>query len=165
MNRRRTLTVVVVVALLALLGWAIASPLLALQGLQKAILNKDTAAIERYVDFDQVRANLNIQLKEKVRQQLDSKNENSLGRLATMFSGGLINQLVNRLVTPEGIANFGADAMKNGGQQGSVEAAKQWRIGLMWPLGLRIYNPQNGGAGLRLQPQGLGWKVVAMDLG
>ncbi|MDX2004587.1 MAG: DUF2939 domain-containing protein [Meiothermus sp.] len=165
MNRRSVVRWVVWVGLLLLVGWAVASPFLALRGLQQAILSKDKAAIERYVDFERVRTDLTAQIREKVRQQLDANNQNSLGRLATMLSGGIINQVVNRVVTPEGLADFGADALNNQGQQGGVEAVRQWRLGLEWPPGLRIYNPQRGGAGLRMELQDWRWKVVAVNLG
>ncbi len=150
-----------------LVGYFIMAPVLALQGLQKAILSKDSRALERYIDFPKVREGLTTDIKAKIQHELDAKGENSLGRIGAMLSGGIVNQLVNRIVTPEGLANIGADTLNNAsqGKKQGVEAVKDWRVRLEFPLTLRIYNSKNPGSGLRMQPQGLSWKVVKIDLG
>lgn len=155
------------VIVLGLVGYFVVTPALALQGLQQAILNKDSSALERYIDFPRVREALTEDIKAKIRHELDANDDNALGRIGTMLSGGIVNQLVNRIVTPEGLANIGADSLKNASQnkKQGVEAVKDWRLKLELPLTLRIYNSKNPNSGLRMQPQGLSWKVVRVDLG
>lgn len=155
------------VIVLGLLGYFVVSPALALQGLQKAILAKDSRALERYLDFPKVREALTQDITAKIRHELDANDDNALGRIGTMLSGGIVNQLVNRIVTPEGLANIGSDSLKNAsqGKKQGVEAVKDWRVRLELPLTLRIYNSKNPSSGLRMQPQGFSWKVVRIDLG
>lgn len=153
--------------LLALAVYLVVAPLLALQGLQKAILARDSVALGRYIDFPKVREGLNADINAKLHHELDANGDNALGRLGAMLGSGVVNQLVNRIVTPEGLANLGADTLQNAtqGKKQGVEAVKDWRVRFELPFTLRIYNSKNPNSGLRMQPQGLSWKVVRVDLG
>ncbi|WP_152240332.1 DUF2939 domain-containing protein, partial [Xanthomonas sp. LMG 12461] len=49
-------------ALLALGGYVVAGPYLAIRGIDQALRERDAAALERYVDFPTLRVNLKAQV-------------------------------------------------------------------------------------------------------
>ena len=58
----RRIVIAIAVLLVLLLAWVAAGPWLAIRGIEKAIETRDTAALERHVDFPRLRINLKAQL-------------------------------------------------------------------------------------------------------
>jgi len=89
---------------LSLGAYVVAGPYLAIRGLSQAIERQDTAALERYVDFPMLRANLKAQLDDYVVRQLGAEASSSLlGGVALQLAGGLTGAGVDVLATPAGI--------------------------------------------------------------
>lgn len=91
-------------AVLALGGYVLAGPFLAIRGISQAIERQDTAALERYVDFPMLRANLKAQLDDYVVRRAGIDASASLfGGIALQLAGGVTGAGVDTLVTPAGI--------------------------------------------------------------
>ena len=89
---------------LALAAYVVAGPYLAIRGISQAIEQRDTAALERHVDFPRLRANLKAQLDDYVVRRVGVDTQSSLlGGLALQIAGGLTGAGVDTLVTPLGI--------------------------------------------------------------
>lgn len=90
--------------LLALGGYVVAGPYLAVRGISQAIAQRDSAALERHVDFPRLRANLKAQLDDYVVRRAGPQIQSSLlGGIALQLAGGLTGAGVDTLVTPLGI--------------------------------------------------------------
>lgn len=91
--------------LLALAGYVIAGPYLAIRGIGQAIEHQDMAQLERHVDFPALRVNLKAQLDDYLVRQAGPELQSSLlGAFALQLAGGLGGSAVDTLVTAPGIA-------------------------------------------------------------
>lgn len=100
------------VALVALYA---VSPWIAAERLARALKSGDPAAIDRMVDFPAVRQSLSSQLTARMNAEMREDPEtanNPFAGLVTLIAPTLVNQLVNVIVTPEGIAKLSREAMK-----------------------------------------------------
>lgn len=100
----RRIVIAVAVLLVLLLAWIAAGPWLAIRGIEKAIETRDTAALERHVDFPRLRINLKAQLDDRlVRLAGDKVPANLLGAFAVAMAGNATGMAVEAIATPLGI--------------------------------------------------------------
>ena len=100
----RRILIAAVVASLLLLAWVAAGPWLAIRGIEQAIEKRDTAKLERYVDFPRLRANLKAQIDDRiVRAAGGSVAGNLLGAAALALTGNATRLAVETIATPLGI--------------------------------------------------------------
>lgn len=93
----------ILVALLVA-AWLAAGPWLAIRGIERAVAERDGAALERHVDFPRLQANLRAQLDDRlVRAAGADVAGNPLGALALAVAGGTTGAAVDALATPAGI--------------------------------------------------------------
>lgn len=92
-------------ALLVLLaGVLFSGPYLTVRGLAQAIETRDTARLDRYIEFPMLRANLRAQLNDYVvRRAGPDVQSNLLGALLLSASEKLTGTAVDAMVTPTGI--------------------------------------------------------------
>jgi len=94
----------VIVALLLLTAWLAVGPWLTVRGIERALERRDTAALDRYVDFPMLRANLKAQLDDRlVRAAGPDAGASMLGAFALAALGGASGMAVDTLATPTGI--------------------------------------------------------------
>ncbi|KVD50974.1 hypothetical protein WT97_03210 [Burkholderia sp. MSMB1459WGS] len=99
------LIVVLVVAVIATLGYAYASPYVALGRLKSAIDARDAQAISEYVDFPSLRISLKQQVTEELMRRIDAvKKNNPFAVIGALIGSALIGPLVDAYATPEGVA-------------------------------------------------------------
>ncbi|OXI73224.1 hypothetical protein CFB81_07790 [Burkholderia sp. AU28863] len=99
------LIVALVVALIAALGYAYASPYVALGRLKSAINARDAQAISEYVDFPALRISLKQQVTEELMRRIDAMKKNSpFAVIGALIGSALIGPLVDAYATPEGVA-------------------------------------------------------------
>src|SRR5690606_11813676 len=93
----------VIVALLLLTAWLAVGPWLTVRGIERALERRDTAALDRYVDFPMLRANLKAQLDDRlVRAAGPDAGASMLGAFALAALGGASGTAVDTLATPTG---------------------------------------------------------------
>jgi len=96
--------IVPLLAVLALAGYVVAGPYLAIRGIGQAIERQDTAALARHVDFPTLRANVRAQLQDYLVRKVGADVQSSLfGGIALQVAGGVAGVGVDALVTPTGI--------------------------------------------------------------
>ena len=99
------LTVVLAVAIIAAIGYAYASPYVALGRLKSAIDARDAQAISEYVDFPSLRISLKQQVTEELMRRIDAvKKDNPFAVIGALIGSALIGPLVDAYATPEGVA-------------------------------------------------------------
>ncbi|MBK1822075.1 DUF2939 domain-containing protein [Burkholderia orbicola] len=99
------LIVALVVAVIAALGYAYASPYVALGRLKSAIDARDAQVISEYVDFPSLRISLKQQVTEELMRRIDAvKKDNPFAVIGALIGSALIGPLVDAYATPEGVA-------------------------------------------------------------
>ncbi|BAX57525.1 DUF2939 domain-containing protein [Burkholderia stabilis] len=99
------LIVVLAVAVIAAIGYAYASPYVALGRLKTAIDARDAQAISEYVDFPSLRISLKQQVTEELMRRIDAvKKDNPFAVIGALIGSALIGPLVDAYATPEGVA-------------------------------------------------------------
>ncbi|WP_027784378.1 MULTISPECIES: DUF2939 domain-containing protein [Burkholderia] len=99
------LITVLIVAVIATLGYAYASPYVALGRLKSAIDARDAQAISEYVDFPSLRVSLKQQVTEELMRRIDAvKKNNPFAVIGALIGSALIGPLVDAYATPEGVA-------------------------------------------------------------
>ena len=103
--RKPLVIVVIVIAVIATLGFSYASPYMTLDRLKRAADARDAATVDQYVDFPALRESLKQQVTALLAQRLDAKsNGNPLAALGAMIGVALIGPLVDAYATPDGVA-------------------------------------------------------------
>ncbi len=115
------------------------------------------------MDFPRVREGLKAQVQTRLLQEVVREAEqNPFAGLAYLFVAGMVDPLVDALVSPEGLAALGTGM---GPGEAPKEAAQGWRLAYRDFRTAYVYNPQDPNSRLYLERQGLfGWKVVRMGL-
>ncbi|WP_175898408.1 DUF2939 domain-containing protein [Burkholderia vietnamiensis] len=99
------LIAILIVAVLAAIGYAYASPYVALGRLKSAIDARDAQAVSEYVDFPSLRISLKQQVTEELMRRIDAvKKNNPFAVLGALIGSALIGPLVDAYATPEGVA-------------------------------------------------------------
>jgi hypothetical protein len=97
-----TLLIVVVVAVL---GYGYASPYLALDHLKRAADARDAETVSEYVDYPALRESLKDQIAGLLTRKIQARaNGNPLAALGAMIGVALIGPLVDAYATPDGVA-------------------------------------------------------------
>ncbi|CAN0620640.1 conserved protein of unknown function [Burkholderia multivorans] len=104
-RRKPFLIVALVIAVIAAIGYAYASPYVALDRLRQAIDARDAQAVSEYVDFPSLRASLKQQLSDTLMRRIDAQQHgNPLAVIGALIGSALIGPLVDAYATPEGVA-------------------------------------------------------------
>ena len=169
-----------------------ASPYWTLRTLHTAVQDQDATTVAKHVDFPALREDLKGQLLLKMQRDMATRpgvESQPLSGLGQMFAMGLVNQMVDGLVSPTGVAL----ALKNGAVLRGMASGIPAAAGTEAPQGaessdgqpqpqpknpqrdftVRYDNwstvqvqPKDGtSSGFTLRRDGLlSWKLVAMDL-
>ncbi|WP_175991721.1 DUF2939 domain-containing protein [Burkholderia stagnalis] len=93
------------VAVVATVGYAYASPYVALGRLKSAIDARDAQAVSAYVDFPALRISLKQQVTGELMRRIDAKRQdNPFAVIGALIGSALIGPLVDAYATPEGVA-------------------------------------------------------------
>ncbi|RDK03705.1 DUF2939 domain-containing protein [Paraburkholderia lacunae] len=102
---RSLIVVLIVIAVVAALGFGYASPYIALNNLKRAADARDAETVNQYVDFPALRESLKQQVTGLLTHRLDSHgNGNPLAAIGAMIGVALIGPLVDAYATPDGVA-------------------------------------------------------------
>jgi hypothetical protein len=95
--------VLVVIAIVAVLGYGYASPYLALDRLKRAADARDAQTVSEYVDYPALRESLKEQVVGLLTRRLHASG-NPFAALGAMIGVALIGPMVDAYATPEGVA-------------------------------------------------------------
>ncbi|ACD16178.1 DUF2939 domain-containing protein [Paraburkholderia phytofirmans] len=95
----------VVIVVIAALGFAYASPYIALNNLKRAADARNAQTVNQYVDFPALRESLKEQVAGLLTRRLGAhSNGNPLAAIGAMIGVALIGPLVDAYATPDGVA-------------------------------------------------------------
>ncbi|KAA1005612.1 DUF2939 domain-containing protein [Paraburkholderia panacisoli] len=101
---RPLIITLIVIAVIAVLGFAYASPYIALNNLKRAADARDVQTVNQYVDFPALRDSLKLQIAGLLTRRLDADNNSKLATIGAMIGVTLIGPLVDAYATPDGVA-------------------------------------------------------------
>lgn len=102
---RPLLIALIVIVVVAALGYAYASPYIALDRLKRAADSRDVETVNAYVDYPALRDSLKLQVTGLLTRRLDVQhNGNPLAAIGAMIGVALIGPLVDAYATPDGVA-------------------------------------------------------------
>ncbi|HLX01364.1 MAG TPA: DUF2939 domain-containing protein [Trinickia sp.] len=97
--------VVIAIAVVAVLGYAYASPYVALDRLKRAADARDAQTLNQYVDYPALRQSLKDQVTQLLARRIDEqKLHNPLAAIGAMVGMALVGPLVDAYATPDGVA-------------------------------------------------------------
>jgi len=100
---KRILALILLIAV-ALAGYVVSGPYLAIQGIRAALAEQNTRKLERHVDFPALRVNLRAQLQDQLARRAGVETQSSLlGSIALALAGNAVGAGVDTMVTPLGI--------------------------------------------------------------
>ncbi|WP_025599725.1 DUF2939 domain-containing protein [Burkholderia sp. WSM2230] len=122
---RPLIVTLLVIAVIAGLGFEYASPYIALNNLKRAADARDAQTVNQYVDFPALRESLKQQVTSLLTRRLDSHgNGNPLAAIGAMIGVALIGPLVDAYATPDGVAAL-LNGMPPRGEPGERPPAPQ----------------------------------------
>jgi len=102
---RPLIVTLIVIVVIAALGFVYASPYIALNNLKRAADARDAQTVNQYVDFPALRESLKQQVTGLLTRRLDAQgNGNPLAAIGAMIGVALIGPLVDAYATPDGVA-------------------------------------------------------------
>jgi Protein of unknown function (DUF2939) len=101
---RPLIITLIVIVVIAALGFAYASPYIALRNLKRAADARDVETVNQYVDFPALRDSLKQQITGMLSRRLDADNNNKMATIGAMIGVTLIGPLVDSYATPDGVA-------------------------------------------------------------
>jgi hypothetical protein len=102
---RPLIVTLVVILLIAVLGFAYATPYIALNNLKRAADARDAQTVNQYVNFPALRESLKEQVAGLLTRRLGAHgNGNPLAAIGAMIGVALIGPLVDAYATPDGVA-------------------------------------------------------------
>ncbi|WP_250518168.1 DUF2939 domain-containing protein [Caballeronia sp. ATUFL_M1_KS5A] len=102
---RSIVVTLVVLVIVAVLGFVYASPYIALDRVKRAADARDAQTVNEYVDFPALRASLKDQIAALLTRRVDiQKSGNPLAIIGAMIGAALVGPLVDSYATPDGVA-------------------------------------------------------------
>ncbi|MBB5424522.1 hypothetical protein QF000_007012 [Paraburkholderia atlantica] len=101
---RPLLITLIVVIVIAALGFIYASPYLAVNNLKRAADARDVQAVNQYVDFPALRDSLKQQVGAMLTRRLEADAGNKMATIGAVIGVTLIGPLVDAYATPDGVA-------------------------------------------------------------
>ena len=104
MGKKIAIVMVSVIIVLGGVGFY-CTPYLAYRNMRIAAENKDTEALNSYVDFPSLKESLKANLNDKIARDSGGKGEgDAMDKLGAAIASAFINPMIDAFVTPEGLA-------------------------------------------------------------
>lgn len=102
---RRITIALIAILVVSMIGFAYASPYIALNHIKQAADARDSATLNEYVDYPALRASLKAQLSEMLEKRIEAQHSsNPLLLFGAAIGSVLIGPLVDAYATPDGVA-------------------------------------------------------------
>ena len=160
----------IAVATIAFTVWYFVSPGYALSNMRDAAVEGDPEELEKYIDFASLRESMKAQLKAKMLVEMN-KDDNPLGGLGMAIGMGMIDPMIDGMMTPEGMRAMmlqkSADQLASGEAIDEAEAP-EWDIERVSFSELRA-SPKTDKSddpkvAMIFKRDGLSWRLSEIDL-
>lgn len=159
--------IIAVLVLVAAAGWFYASPWLAMSGLRNAAMARDADGLDRRVDFPALRESLKGQLQAEISREARQRGDDPIAGVGALLAGTLVGSVVDRVVTPDGVANLLETGQLTPRTPGQSEPEAEWQVSRDG-LGRFTATPKSSDGKpapvLHFERQGLSWRLVGVDV-
>lgn len=151
-------------------GWYFASPPMAMASLRDAALEGDKDELAEIVDFPAVRDSIKSQFKAQMAAEMAKEETNGFAALGAAFAMGMIDTMIDGLVTPDGIKAMvenGRLKAKASADTSSTEPGKppEWEIERVSFDKFRATpKGEDKAFAMVFKRDGLGWDLTEIDL-
>ncbi|WP_162199481.1 DUF2939 domain-containing protein [Aurantiacibacter marinus] len=153
-------------------GWYLGSPYLAMNDLRAAAESGDQAELENSIDFPQVRESLKSEFRASLAAKIvNSEEQDGLEALGSMFAMGMVDTMVDGLVTPEGMSALITRGRLNreeaDGEQAEGFSDQDWSLEREGFSSFRATPSLKSGETpptLIFERDGLSWRLTAIDM-
>lgn len=159
-------------------GYIAAGPYITVAAIREGIADNDAEKLTENIDFPMLRQNIKDQLNASAKAESERNSENNIfSALMSGFKTKLIDNMVESMITPEGIANLMAGKKSLSPQQPTsapspppsqelkdVFKDARFTYDSIDSFSIWIPNTKNGEMRLVLQRRGVTWKLVNMSL-
>ncbi|MBB3763358.1 DUF2939 domain-containing protein [Sphingomicrobium lutaoense] len=160
----RKLIALLLVIAIAVGGWWYASPLMTLKSMRDAGLAGDAEAVSAHIDYPALREDMKKEMSLLIARQAQT-DPGPLGEAGTAFAQSIISPMVDRLITPESMAEmFDATRQAQGAPLPALGGEKELEIDRQ-SLNRFTARAEGEEAGLEFARDGLSWKLVGVDVG
>lgn len=169
-----------ILVLVAVCGYVVAGPYIAVSAIKTGIAENDAEALERHIDFPVLRQNIKAQLTAAMAKEAEqTESGNFFSALMHGIKAKLVEGMVDSFVTPQGLANAmeGKKTVSAGESAAEAPAAdssaaektdlfKDARFSYDSFNNFSIWVPNENGTETRfvLKRMGLSWKLVDVVL-
>lgn len=174
---KKALLVLLLLAVVGV-GYIAAGPYITVAAIREGIADNDAEKLTENIDFPMLRQNIKDQLNASAKAESERSSENNIfSALMNGFKTKLIDNMVESIVTPEGIANLMAGKKSLSPQEPTsapspspsqerkdVFKDARFTYDSIDSFSIWIPNTKNGEMRLVLQRRGLTWKLVNMSL-
>jgi len=178
----KTISAIVVVAVLSVGGAYYGSPYWAVYQMQAAAKAREGDRLAVYVDFPAVRESLKSQLQAMMLKRMQSQEvkDSPFAAMGMMLAGGMLNLLVDQMITPESVAimidrgkakTAAGEAIPAASDNSSVDSGKSPRVERRYEgmsvFKVELHDPQTDAPALTLvlnREGWFGWKLKAIRL-
>ena len=171
MNRKvKWLLAVIAVAVLAALGYVVAGPYLAINGIRHLIADKQASQLPRFVDFTQLRASLGPQIRERIARDLLARVGNSQKPQTLAEVVELIGKpAIDAIASPAGIDRLlSGDTLRPAGMAANAPfdplANAQTHFESTALFSASVPNTQGKPLVFEFRRDGLNWKLTGLRL-
>jgi hypothetical protein len=162
---RKIIVAIVVILIVGGLWWY-ASPIWTLQAMRDAAKNHDEAKLSAHVDYPALRADLKRDLGAYVAAEA-VKNSSEGGRLTANIATAFLGPVVDAAVSPAGVEAMFASEDRTAAAVGSPARVTAGDHPVIERDGLnsfRVHGADLSKGALLFRREGLGWKLVGVDL-
>lgn len=155
-------------------GYIAAGPYITVAAIREGIANNDADKLAHHIDFPLLRQNIKDQLNASAKAETDRKSDNNIfSALMTGLKAKLVDNMVDSLITPEGLANLmaGKKSLPQESSSKPEPARKEdifkdarFTYDSLDSFSIWVPNTKNGEMRLVLQRRGLTWKLVNLTL-
>ncbi|TCM66646.1 DUF2939 family protein [Acinetobacter calcoaceticus] len=169
----------IVVGIIAVLGYLIASPYIVLNNIKNAAKAGDSEKISTYIDYPSVRQSFKDQVNAYMLKEMSSSKNDGWEGIGAMFASAMVDKIVDFAITPQGMTmllqgkdlkpSIQIDQAENTDQATNKPALQySTRYLSMNSFEVNAKNPSNDSSVVVImQRAGLSWKVsqvvVPMD--
>ena len=160
--------IVFIVILLVLVGgfWVV-TPRMTVSSINKAIVENDDKRLEELIDFNQLRQNIKAQIVSAMDDNLPKgKRKNALVDIAAKFTASAVDNIVDSVITPKGLAAFIDGRKYLSGKEKDKDYFKNasYSYNSYNSVTVWIENDNPERSRLVLQLSGISWKMVDIKI-
>lgn len=158
---KRKWTVAAVAMAVFAAAWIAFSPYLALSGLRGAVKARDAQAINGYIDYEALRADLKAQM---AAQAAIAIAKGGRGAMGAAFATAMAGPMIDAMVQPETVTRMLSGENARGPARDMRMDDEDMHV---HRTSLTTFVLGKGGekGGLRFEMRGFGWKLVGIDTG